>query len=79
MSAIGTKQTSVCVASMSALEVKRHHPHLKVMSAFDHGGHFIAPPKARRVLFVTALNSSVSRIGRKSCLDFDLSWSRQLL
>ena len=42
-------------------------------------GHFVAPPKPRGVLFVTALNSSVSRIGRKSCLDLDLSWSLQLL
>jgi hypothetical protein len=55
---------------MSALEVKRHHPHLKVMSAFDQRGHFIAPPKARRVLFVTALNSSVSRIWEEIVFGF---------
>ena len=35
MSAIGTKRTSICVASMSALEVKRAFKDLKVMSAFD--------------------------------------------
>jgi hypothetical protein len=31
---VGTKQTLVCLATMSALEVSGHHPHLRVMSAF---------------------------------------------
>jgi hypothetical protein len=31
----GTKQTSVRVASMSAVEVKRQSLHLNLMSAFD--------------------------------------------